>query len=307
MLRRAIRVGAAILLVLPLATVGFAATVASRITPVAIPVLDRNVAGEKTSDIVYLFVGTDTGIERAASDVQNRTPDDQARADAIVLVRLGADGTASAVSVPRDVLSTDGTFEPLALALLDGPTSLIASVCSTTGVAVDRYVSIDGSGFVDAIDALGGVEVDIDAPIRDEAANLSIDAAGRQSIDGSTALGLVRSRHAEQFIDGSWQIASEVDGARQRTQWSGRLLNGVRSALSEANPAILVHTVWASSDKLSIGGGLHPSEWRRLALADLDIQELPSHKVGEGRALSLDASSDSALTDAGFRIGCALP
>lgn len=306
-LRRAVHVGLASLLVLVLTAGAFAALIASRMTPVAMPALERNVAGQHTSDIVYLFVGADTGIQRAANDVQNRTPSDQARADAIVLVRLGADGTASAVSIPRDVMSTDGTFEPLALSLLDGPTSLIASVCSTTGVAVDRYVSIDGSGFVDAIDALGGVEVELDAPVRDQAAELSIGEAGRQRISGATALALVRSRHAEELIGGKWRSVSEADGARQRTQWSGRLLGGVRYALSNASPATLWHTVWTSSANLSVGGGMHPDEWHRLARADLDITELPARQAGDGRALTLDATSNAALVEAGFSTGCALP
>ncbi|WP_200329387.1 LCP family protein [Leucobacter sp. L43] len=285
-----------------------AAVIATRIDAVTMPQLDSEHQAQRKSsgDTVYLFVGADSGIERAATDIQRDTPDGQARADALVLVRLGADGTASAVSLPRDLLSTDGYFGSIALALLDGPDVLMESVCSTTGVAVDRYVSIDGSGFVDAIDALRGIEVDIEYPLRDPAAELSIDTAGTQRVDGATALGLVRSRHGEQFVDGAWVSVSESEGARQRALWSARVLDGVRSALSDADVASLTRAVWSGSASLSLGGGLHPFELGRLARAELDIRELPAEKIGDGRALQMNEQSASVLTDAGFRTDCSL-
>ena len=257
--------------------------------------------------VVYMFVGADSGIERSDSDVQAETPDGQARADAIVLVRLSPAGTASAVSIPRDMLSLDGSWEPMSLKLLDGPESLMRGVCDTIGVTVDRYVSIDGAGFVDAIDALGGVDVDVDHPVRDTAAELSIERAGRQTIDGTTALALVRSRHPEQLIDGRWKGVSEADGAKQRSAWAATLLDGVRTSISEAGPATLVRTVWSSSDALSLGGGFHPGELQRLSQASLKVSELPTNKIGDGRAILADESSRGALTLAGFNTECVVP
>lgn len=302
------RIAAVVALALVLALGGVAAVLASRIDTVAMPQLDAEDEPQRANsgDAVYLFVGADSGIERAPTDVQSSTPEGQARADALVLVRLGDDGTASAVSLPRDLLSTNGSFGSIALALLDGPEVLMQSVCSTTGVAVDRYVSIDGAGFVDAIDALGGIEVDIEYPLRDAAAELTVDTAGTQQVDGATALGLVRSRHAEQFVDGAWVAVSEDAGARQRALWSARVLDGVRSALSDADAASLASAVWSSSASLSLGGGLHPFELGRLARAELDIRELPAEKIGDGRALKMTEQSTSTLLEAGFRTDCAL-
>ncbi|MEJ6489568.1 LCP family protein [Leucobacter sp. USCH14] len=299
------RIVAVAALVLVLALGGLTAVLMSRIDTVAMPELGSS-QREPSDGTVYLFVGADSGIERAPSDVQRSTPEGQARADALVLVRLGPDGTASAVSVPRDLTSTGDYFGPLALALLEGPDVLMQSVCSTMGVAVDRYVSIDATGFVGAIDALGGIEVDIEHPIRDPAAELGIDTAGPQRVDGATALGLVRSRHAEELIDGTWVRVSDDAGAQRRALWSGRVLDGVRAELSDADAAGLAGAVWSGSESLSIGGGLHPFELARLARADLDIHELPAEKIGDARALKMGETAKTALADAGFRTDCTL-
>lgn len=302
------RATAVVALSLVLVLTGVVAVFASRIDDVDMPQLagEHQAQREESDGTVYLFVGADSGIERAPTDVQSSTPEGQARADAIVLVRLGDDGTASAMSIPRDLLSTTGYFGPLALSLLEGPEVLMESVCATTGVAVDRYVSVDGSGFVQAIDALGGIEVRIEHPLRDPAAELNIDAVGTQRIDGATALGLVRSRHAEQLIDGAWVRVSDEEGARQRALWSARVLDSVRGALSSANPFSLASAVWSGSESLSVGGGVHPGELTRLARTKLDIGELPTEKLGEGRAVRIGDPGRSALIEAGFRTDCTL-
>ena len=302
------RIIAVAALVLVLALGGLTALIASRTDTVAMPELSSAHQAEQAGShgTVYLFVGADSGIERAPTDVQSSTPEGQGRADALVLVRLGPDGTATAVSVPRDLTATGDYFGPLALALLEGPDVLVQSVCATTGVAVDRYVSIDAPGFIGAIDALGGIEVNIEHPLRDPAAELSIDTAGPQRVDGATALGLVRSRHAEELIDGAWVRVSDDTGARQRALWSARVLDGVRAALSDANAGALLGAVWTGSESLSIGGGLHPLELVRLARADLDIFELPTEKIGDARALKMGETARSALADAGFRTDCTL-
>ncbi|MGW9020110.1 LCP family protein [Leucobacter chromiiresistens] len=299
---RAVAVAA---LVLVLALGGLTAALASRIDAVTMPELGSSQQAD-ADGTVYLFVGADSGIERAESDVQRSTPEGQARADALVLVRLASNGDASAMSIPRDLVATGDAIGPIALSLLEGPEALMQSVCSATGVAVDRYVSIDAPGFVEAIDALGGIEVDVELPVRDPAAELGIDRAGPQRVDGATALGLVRSRHPEQLVDGAWVRVSDDAGAQQRALWSARVLDGVRVALADAHPGALAGAVWASSGSLSIGGGLHPFELARLARADLDVHELPGEKLGGGRALVLGDAGRAALADAGFRTDCAL-
>src|SRR5690625_1259285 len=135
--------------------------------------------GGETGGVVYLLVGTDAGIERHETELQYSPPgEEDPRADIIFLFRLGEDGQATMVPVPRDVLAPreEGAPIRLALHLLQGPQQLADAVCGALGVGVDRYVSIDAAGFVDAVDALGGIEADNPYPVRDWRAKLDLPA-----------------------------------------------------------------------------------------------------------------------------------
>jgi LCP family protein required for cell wall assembly len=71
------------------------------------------------------------------------------------------------------------------------------------GIEIDRFASIDFAGFVALVDALGGIEVDVQCPIMDcfwtngtdQPCEMLTVAAGRTQMDGATALKFVRSRH----------------------------------------------------------------------------------------------------------------
>jgi polyisoprenyl-teichoic acid--peptidoglycan teichoic acid transferase len=96
----------------------------------------------------------------------------------------------------RDAYGVDG--------LRPGAAAIAQGIGYSLDVTIDDYVLIDMKGFVDVIDALGGVTVDVpravptpgnppDAlhPVPD------VIAAGEQHMDGTTALAYVRSRKAD--------------------------------------------------------------------------------------------------------------
>lgn len=80
-----------------------------------------------------------------------------------------------------------------------------AAVAATLELQIDGIVAVDLRGFVRAIDAIGGIEVTVPAAVRDEQYPLedgggSIDLfipAGRQHMDGHTALAYARSRRQD--------------------------------------------------------------------------------------------------------------
>ncbi|WP_084705322.1 LCP family protein [Leucobacter chironomi] len=256
------------------------------------------------NDHVYLFVGADSGIERSPDDIQYAA-DGRARADVVLLVRLGDGGEVSAVSVPRDILVTHaGRLQRLAVTLLDGPGGVIEGICTGLGVSVDRYVQIDASGFADVVDALGGIDVELPTPLRDPAADLEL-TAGAQRLDGAQALALVRARHAESYVDGGWVPVSEAEGAQSRARSAAVVLDAVRERFAATDPATLLRTAWAGSDALTVGGGWHPGEWRRLAAADLHPVTLPVESSGAKWAVRLGDAGAAALHDAGFDTSCA--
>ncbi len=77
------------------------------------------------------------------------------------------------------------------------------------GIRIDYTAAVDFSGFARIVDLLGGIEVDVACPIRDNFVSkkaktgyehLSVDA-GNQLMDGSTALLFSRSRHGRTDLD----------------------------------------------------------------------------------------------------------
>ena len=73
-----------------------------------------------------------------------------------------------------------------------------------SGAPIDRYLLVGLQGVREIVDAAGGVEIDVDEPIHDGAyptddyGTIVVDIpAGRQTMDGETALRYARTRHQD--------------------------------------------------------------------------------------------------------------
>ncbi len=101
------------------------------------------------------------------------------------------------LSVPRDSyvqLPGYSTKTKINEAYFYGGISLLKSTIEyTLGIAVEKYVEIDFNGFIELIDAIGGVEIDVPVNMYKSSENIAIDA-GLQTLDGVDALGFVRFR-----------------------------------------------------------------------------------------------------------------
>ncbi len=83
-----------------------------------------------------------------------------------------------------------------------GASALQATIGKLLGIEIDYYALVDLGGFVDVIDAVGGVTLDVpealtirlSPPNEDEAWETYHIPAGRQHLDGRTTLAYVRSR-----------------------------------------------------------------------------------------------------------------
>lgn len=264
------------------------------------------VARNGDPEVVYLFAGVDSGIERPKGDSQYAaSPDSPGRADVLILVRLGGDGDVHAVSLPRDIVAVGvGRPSRLALTYLDGEQALIDGICGGVGVEVDRFVGIDASAFPKVVDALGGLELRIPEARRDPGANLDVAQSGARSIDGETALALVRSRHAQVLVDGTWVEQSDDAGSEDRATWSAHVMEATRTALAHASPTQLARATWAASGGLTVSGGLHPLELWDLVHADISASVLPTRLVnGELARVPGDAGTQ-ALQELGFDTSC---
>jgi hypothetical protein len=147
------------------------------------------------------------------------------------------------------------------------------------GIAADHLVAIDLAGFAGMVDAVGGLQVEVPTPVRDPMAGLALSAAGSRTVDGDTALAMVRSRHPEHLVDGQW-IPAVVD-PDGRAASAGTLLSGLADAARAAlrRPYRLPALSWAVSDAVSVDAGTSPAQL--LTLLDKDLGEPTVLPVGD--------------------------
>ncbi|HDL49448.1 MAG TPA: hypothetical protein ENH33_05760, partial [Actinobacteria bacterium] len=150
------------------------------------------------------------------------------RADSMILILLPSDGSSPIMtSLPRDLYVKNPCTDEYARlntglggckGFAGGAELLSLMVQDYTGIEVDHFVRVDFGGFADVIDALGGVEICVDNPVRDWRAQLDLPA-GCSHVGGDQALAWVRTRHTEEYVDGVWRpVPGASDFTRERHQ-----------------------------------------------------------------------------------------
>jgi LCP family protein required for cell wall assembly len=125
------------------------------------------------------------------------------RTESIALIRLDPDAdTIRMLNVPRDTLITrcDGSRGRINAAYaigersgIGGMTCIVQTLTNWSRIPINHVVKVDFRGFVDIVDTLGGVPIDLDEPITDDRANLDLPA-GCTRLDGAQSLAFVRAR-----------------------------------------------------------------------------------------------------------------
>lgn len=163
----------------------------------------------------YLVVGSDTrdlgeeeGVDAGGiyGNASERPPGGK-RADTIVIARLDpGPGTIELLSVPRDLLvdAKKGGGHRINSSYNDGAQNLVDTIERNLGIPINHYVEVNFNGFKGLVEALGGVPLYFDRPVRDEMTGLDIDKAGCYELDGVQALAFARSRHLEYSNGVKW-------------------------------------------------------------------------------------------------------
>ena len=132
------------------------------------------------------------------------------RSDTIMVFRVDPVTRAAAIlSFPRDLwvhIPTKGNNRINAAYVKDDYSLLAQTIYENFGVVVDHYIQVDFCAFKRIVDAVGGVAVPFDNPIRDRSVSLEVAPAPGEALpfchtfNGDEALAYVRSRHLK-WID----------------------------------------------------------------------------------------------------------
>lgn len=174
-----------------------------------------NIKGSKTNVTKQPFTILLTGVDTRTDSI-----DSNSRSDSIMVARINPKtAQASIVSIPRDAYvmsSCTGDYDKITHASLNGMNCLITDVENLLDVKIDYYLTVDFSAVIDAIDAVGGIDVTIDPSMygdgveycgQDENDNLNAYCftPGAAHLSGAEALSYARERHS--FSDGDYSRA----------------------------------------------------------------------------------------------------
>lgn len=153
-------------------------------------------------NVSILFIGVDD------SETRNQGTD-ESRSDALMLATLNnKEKTVKLVSIPRDsfvYIPEIGYEDKINHALLKGGVkATIETVEKLLEVPVDYYVQMNFNAFIDVVDALDGINVNVpyDRLEKDEEDQYTIQLTeGFQKLDGREALALARTRKLDNDIE----------------------------------------------------------------------------------------------------------
>jgi LCP family protein required for cell wall assembly len=178
-------------------------------------------AAKQRGDENFLLVGSDT---RAGAEAEDGVGSEKeivgARSDTVMIAHIPADRErAVVVSFPRDLevrrpacegwdpKSGDYTGEQKPAAeqvklntayQVGGPKCVTKLVQQLSGLMINHFVGIDFHGFKGMVDAVRGVQVCVERPLKDDILGTVVPVAGKNvTLTGDQALNFVRARHVQ--------------------------------------------------------------------------------------------------------------
>jgi polyisoprenyl-teichoic acid--peptidoglycan teichoic acid transferase len=124
------------------------------------------------------------------------------RTDTMIVVMVDpASRQAAAISLPRDMWVAIPGRPPNRINTLDefgGPALVKKVIGASLGIPIDYYVRVDFDGFTKAIDAIGGITINVDCTLRE---TTWVYPKGPNQMDGRRALFFARSRETTSVYD----------------------------------------------------------------------------------------------------------
>jgi LCP family protein required for cell wall assembly len=229
-----------------------------------------------------LLVGGDTrqGVTGAVGRSVGGTPQLEGQADSVKILHVDpAAGTASILSMSYDTYvslsampSGTGiaTDNKITAAFDAGINPLVQTIENTFGIPISHFVAINFSGLTNVVNSVGGINLDFRYPVRDNydgrnMAGLFIPRAGCQTLNGTMALALARSRFYQYEVSsGVWK--SDPTGDLGRIQRQDAIIEAViNKAKSSFNPLTINSFLGSLVHDVTIDDGMSISMMISLA------------------------------------------
>ena len=218
--------------------------------------------------------------------------------DVILLLSVDRkNGTAAVLQIPRDTYAeyASGSYKKLngAYGAL-GAEGFCSFLSDSLGIEIDKYLMMSPDALVGVVDALGGVEIYLDKPMRysdpEQGLYISLEA-GRQTLDGKKAEQFIRYRSG--YADGD---LGRLDA--QKIFLCG-LLGSVRKNTDPVTVARLTATLIGKTDP-----NITPAEGLRLTEALLSLNTADIRLMtAPGEAVVAEKSGASYYSLSGKAMG----
>lgn len=253
---------------------------------------------------VFLLVGSDS-----REELTNTTGfgDFEGRRADVVMVVVRSHGETAIMSLPRDLWvkgACDGEMARLNEELegcgdiLNGPSLLTLTVEQVIGETIDHFALVDLAGFQEAVDALGGYEICVERPVRDERANLELEE-GCTLASGEQTLAWLRSRHTEELTASGWRIMPGVNDLARNERQREFLIEMIGRLSDFSSPQSLAGTARSVAPHVTVDSELSlvsavDLAWSLRGLGRGDVTELEvaviDHTTPSGAAVLLPSS-----------------
>ena len=244
--------------------------------------------GASIAPFTLLVIGSDTRALGTGSSAQFGIAGEVGgqRSDSIILVRVVPKTRSLALlSIPRDTrVPIPGLGTTRINAAFDSgtPTLLVSVLAQDFKIQVNHVVEFNFDTFKQIADAVGGVEQWFPAPAKDAFSLLNVPA-GCVNLTGAQALGFVRSREYQYYLQGQWhyQYYPESDLARiQRQQaFTRNLARKAKKTFGPTNLLELNNLIGSVTRNITLDKGFSNSLILSLAqdYRSADLSTIPSY------------------------------
>ena len=240
----------------------------------------------------FLLVGSDSreGLSKAEQKKLGTGSTAGQRTDTIMILSIPPGGKPALISVPRDSyvpIPGHGTNKINAAYSFGGPKLLVQTIEQNTGLRIDGYAEIGFGGFVNVIDALGGIQMCLPSAIKDKDSHIDLPK-GCQNLDGKNALGYVRMRKADPLGD--------LGRVKRQREMLAAVAEKSASPVTVVNPVRYFRLMTSGFDAITIGQDTSFLQVVKMANAMRKVSS------GQGLTLTVPVSNPGAYTPVGSAV-----